>query len=178
MSKIKLILPLLSLILLAKPASATDSSPSTNRQQIRQEVRQEIKQNVQERVEERQELRQTKRSNVAENHANRLERRFNFYYQRFNNIITRIETRISNLKTGGKDTSLVETKLTTAKSNLAAAKTKGDEAIAAFRAIDPAKFAEQKDKAFAARDLANAARQLFLQVHKDLMAVMVELKKL
>lgn len=113
----------------------------------------------------RQDNRQNLRSSVAENHANRLERRFGFYFARLGNIIARFQRRLDALKTAGKDTTAVQAKLDAAKSKLAEAKAKGAEAIAAFKAIDPAKFSEQRAEAFAARDLATAARKLFVETH-------------
>lgn len=112
-----------------------------------------------------QEIRQERRSNVAENHANRLERRFAFYDSRLRNIITRFEKRLDILKADGKDITAVSAKLTEVKSKLESAKAKGVEAVAAFKAIDPAQFSEQKVESFAARDLAVATRKLYLEVH-------------
>lgn len=100
-------------------------------------------------------------NNVSARHANRLERRFNFYYTRLNNIILRFQKRLDILKADGKDIAGVQAKLDLTKTKLEEAKAKGLEAVAAFRAIDPAKFSEQKTAAFAARDLAVAARKLF-----------------
>lgn len=134
----------------------------------------EIQEIRQERREERQEF----RSNVAENHAGRLERRFGFYYTRFNNIINRFQTRLDTLKQKGKDVASVQAKLDLAKAKLAQAKTKGDAAVTAFRAIDPSKFSEQKTEALAARDLANQARDLFKQTSDLLKDALKALKTL
>lgn len=136
----------------------------------------EIQEIRQDRMEERQENRQEVRSNVAENHANRLERRFAFYYSRLGNIITRFEKRLDILKADGKDITAVSAKLTEVKSKLESAKAKGVEAVSAFKAIDPAKFSEQKTEAFAARDLANSARKLFVETHTLLKDALKTLK--
>lgn len=122
--------------------------------EVRKDARNEIKDKMQEF-----------RSNVAENHANRLERRFKFYFDRLTNILTRFDKRVATLKSEGKNTAAVESSLAAAKTKLSEAKTKGDAAIAAFKAIDPAKFSEQKTEAMAARDLAMAARKLFMDTH-------------
>lgn len=132
----------------------------------------EIQEIRQERMEDRQEI----RSNVAQNHANRLERRFEFYYKRLTNIITRFERRLDILKADGKDVSAVNTKLTAVKTKLAEAKSKGDSAVAAFKAIDPAKFSEQKTQVLAARDLATEARKLFIETHTLLKDALKSLK--
>jgi hypothetical protein len=132
-----------------------------------------------ERMEDRQEAKdkmQEMRSTVAENHANRLSRRFAFYHARLSNIIMRFEKRLDVLKADGKDVSTVSTKLAAVKAKLAEAKAKGDEAVSAFKAIDPAKFSEQKTEALAARDLANAARKLFMETHTLLKDALKSLK--
>lgn len=113
-----------------------------------------------------QEIRGETRSDVARLHAERLEKHFGFYYNRLNNIITRFQARLDLLKAAGKDTTAVQAKLDAAKAKLAEAKAKGDAAITAFKAIDPAKFSEQRTAALAARDLATAARQLFQETHE------------
>jgi hypothetical protein len=120
---------------------------------------------IQEIREERKDNRQERRSSVAENHASRLERRFGFYFTRLDNIMTRFQKRLDTLTAAGKDTAAVQAKLDAAKAKLVEAKTKGAQAVAAFKAIDPAKFSEQRTEAFAARDLANAARKLFMETH-------------
>lgn len=127
---------------------------------------------VQEIRQERQEI----RSNVAENHANRLEKRFTAYYTRLNNIITRFQARLDLLKSQNKDISAIQTKLDSAKTKLGEAKTKGESAVAAFKAIDPVKFSEQKTQVLAARDLAVSARKAYLEVHELLKAALKELK--
>lgn len=174
-----------SLLLLPHTVSAESSSDTNNRRRDREEVRAEIQeinttrqQNRDEQQQLRQENRQETRSNVAENHANRLEKRFGLYYQRLSNIIERFQLRLAALKSTGIDTSKVAATLATAQTKLSDAKSKGEQAIAAFRAIDPAKFSEQKSQALAARDLANQARKLYLEVHQLIKAALVELKSL
>ncbi|MBP9670542.1 hypothetical protein KBD75_04035 [Candidatus Woesebacteria bacterium] len=137
-----------------RPAQAEIQEIRQDRREERQENREEVREQVQEI-----------RSNVAENHANRLERRFTFYYSRLLNIISRFEKRLDILKADGKDISTVSAKLTDVKSKLESAKVKGVEAVNAFKAIDPAKFSEQKAEALVARDLANEARKLFVETH-------------
>lgn len=148
-----------------RPAQAEIQEIRQDRMEDRQERREEIQDNIQER-----------RSNVAENHANRLERRFAFYYSRLGNIIMRFEKRLDILKADGKDITAVSIKLTEVKTKLESAKAKGAEAVAAFRAIDPAKFSEQKTEALAARDLANSARKLFVETHTLLKDALKSLK--
>ncbi len=123
-----------------------------------------------------QEIRQENRSKVAENHANRLERRFGFYYDRLSKIIVRFEARLVILDNAGKNTADSKAKLALAKTKLEAAKVAGQEAVVQFRAIDPAKFSEQKTEAFAARDLAVSARKLFQESHQLLKDALKSLK--
>ena len=120
--------------------------------------------------------RQNLRSDLAKNHADRLTLHFGFYYTRINNIITRFQSRLNTLKTSGKDTSAAQSALDAASAKLQAAKTQGDAAIAAFSAIDPAKFSEQKTQVLAARDLALAARKLFVDTQSLLQSALKQLK--
>lgn len=106
------------------------------------------------------------RQYVAENHARRLERRFAHYVERFEAIIARIETRLATLSGEGKDVADVQVKLHQAKSMLAQAKATGVQAVAAFKAIDPAKYEEQKDEILAARTLAEKAVKEFKDTFK------------
>ena len=175
MKKALLLVPLI-LIIVATPASAEDKNPRETRIENRQEVREEIRENREEVRELRQENRQEVRSVVAENHANRLERRFKFYYDRLSGIASRIQTRLDTLKSNGKDTTTALAKLTEAKTKLESAKTLGAQSVAAFRAIDPANFEEQKTEAKAARDLANQARAAFKDALALLKAVLKEVK--
>ena len=148
-----------------RPAQVEIQEIKGTRMEDRQENREEFKDKMQE-----------VRSNVAENHANRLERRFAFYYSRISNIITRFGKRLDILKADGKDISDASAKLGSAKSTLELAKAKGAEAVSAFKAIDPAKFSEQKTQVLTARDLANSARKLFLDSHTLLKDALTALK--
>lgn len=173
----KIILATLLLLISSFPVSAEDGKTlRETRLENRQEIKNEIKENREEMRELRTENRQEVRSVVAENHANRLERRFKFYYNRLSGIATRLQTRLNTLKSGGKDTSTAETKLTEAKTKLETAKSLGSQAVAAFRAIDPTKFEEQKAEAKAARDLAVQARTAFKDALVLLNRVLKEVK--
>ncbi len=157
--------------------SATDTTnPDTHSDQPRQLIRQmnqdERQENRQERIEHRQEV----RSDIAENHANRLSRRFAFYYKRLTGIAARLDTRLTKLKTEGQDVSLALAKLAEARTKLESAKNSADQAVLAFQAIDPTKFSEQKAKALAARDLANSARTAFKDALVLLKNVLKEVK--
>lgn len=162
-----LVLVVLSFILSPLAVQAEETENITRRRPDRpaQVEIQEIRQDRMEVREEAREKVQEMRSDIAQKHADRLERRFEFYYSRIINIIIRFEKRLDTLKADGKDITEVSTKLSEVKTKLESAKVKGVEAVAAFKAIDPAKFNEQKTEALAARDLANSARKLFVQSH-------------
>lgn len=173
----KIILVTLLLLISTLPVYAEENRTlRETRLENREEIKNEIKENREEMREVMTENRQEVRSVVAENHANRLERRFKFYYDRLSGIATRLQTRLTTLKSGGKDTSIAETKLTEAKTKLETAKSLGSQAVAAFRAIDPAKFEEQKAEAIAARDLANQARVAFKEALSLFRSVLKEVK--
>lgn len=125
-----------------------------------------------------QAISQNRNQKVAENHAQRLEKRFNFYYSRLDNILRRFQERLDLLKAANQDTASVQAKLDLARQKLEAAKLKGTQAIGAFLAIEPARFAEQKTEAFAARDLAVAARKLYQEAHEALKLALKELKNI
>lgn len=122
--------------------------------------------------------RQEWRSTVAQNHALRLENRFGRYGNRLNNIVERLQTWLNTLKSEGKDVSTAQAKLDEAKTKLASAKTLGLDAVAKFKAIDPAKYEEQRDQALAARDVAQQARLAFMDALKLIKQVRDSLKGL
>lgn len=157
---------------IALPALAQDASIEASPLRRRDEIREVRQAEIQEIQAERQQI----RSQVAENHANRLTRRFQFYFDRLTNIITRFRARLEILRTAGKTVTSIEAKLDLAEAKLTAAKAKGNDAIAAFQAIDPAKFAEQKTELLAAKDLALSAKQLFQEAHQLLKDALKELK--
>lgn len=153
----KLLLVALTILVLSPTSILAVSDENVTKRRPDKPEAAQIQEIRQERVENRQE----RRDNIAQNHADRLSKRFSAYYSRLGGIMTRFQARIDLLKKAGKDTSSTQAKLDLAKAKLEEAKTKGEAAIAAFKAIDPAKFSEQKTQAIAARDLATDARQLF-----------------
>ncbi len=175
----KILIALIALLIAPSMIYATTDDDVTKRRPEKaaiQEIREERKEEKAELKEEFKEKIQEFRSRVAENHANRLENRFNFYYKRLSNILTRFNKRLEILKSSGKDVASLQTKLDTASAKLESARLKGAEAVAAFRAIDPAKFSEQKAEARSARDLAMNARTLFKETHTLLKEALRSLK--
>lgn len=143
----------------------------TNRE-MRETRREEIQEMRTERLEEREQI----RSKVAENHANRLERRFGLYYKRLSNIVDRFQARLDYLKTQDKDVAALQARLDSIKVKLTAAKEAGDKAITAFKEIEPGTWEVQQPKLQAARDLANTARELYKEVHTLLKSALKDLK--
>jgi hypothetical protein len=138
-------------------------------QVMRQESSQEMRTTIQGNAQDR-------RTRIAENHANRLEQRFGVYYTRLANIAARLEQRIAVLKGQGKNVARAEASLTTGKAALAEAQKLSAEAVVQFRAIDPAKYAEQRPAALKARDKAQAARQTFIEAKQAFQTTIQALK--
>lgn len=164
----KLLLTLALLIIATIPVRA-----ETN-----QESRDEVREGIQQLRTERRENKEEQRSKVAENHANRLERRFNLYYKRLTNITERFQKRLDYLNTKNQDVTALQSSLDSIKSKLSTAKAAGDKAIAAFKAIEPGTWEEQKAALQAARDLADKARELYKEVHTLLKSALRDLKQI
>ncbi|MFZ2199195.1 MAG: hypothetical protein WAV40_00160 [Microgenomates group bacterium] len=118
---------------------------------------------------ERVQVQEIRTKSIAQNHADRLEKRFDLYYARLSDIISRFEKRLAILKASGKTVTEVETQLAAAKTKLEEAKTKGTQAVAAFEAQPP--------QLLVARDSAQSARKLFIEVHGLLKNAIKSLKQ-
>ncbi len=157
------------------PAFAKESTKRVElneRAETRMEVRQE---NREERQEERQENRQERRDDIAENHGERLQNRFRKYSERLNALISKVEARIAKREAEGKENGDATVKLELAKTKLAEATKLGEDAIAMFLAIDPAKYSEQRTQAQAARDKAELARKAYIETVKLIKDAIVEM---
>lgn len=153
----------LALLFLTTTVSANEDRVEARQERI--QVRQET---AIENKTERAQARQETRSDVAAKHATRLEQRFAGYYKRLSAILLKLQTRVDAIT--DKDTTTAKAKLSQAKTKLEEAKVLGEKAVSLFKAIDPAKWSEQKSQAVTARDTAKAAHKAFKEAH----ALMVE----
>lgn len=146
-----------------------------------QDWTQKVETRITERAEKKEAIREKfleQRSEVALVHATRLENHFTNYYNRLNSLAKKIQTRIDLAKSAGKNTTEAQEKLSTAITSLDSAKSLGEQAVAAFKAIDPEKYSEQRDQALAARDLAQNAKEEFrtaLREMKEAVKLLIEL---
>ncbi len=101
---------------------------------------------------------------VAAVHALRLQRRFEFYYQRLSDIGDKLATRLQTLANEGRDVTAAQANLTNALMLLEEAKEQADASIAKFNSIDPEQYQAQRHLALQARDEAQLARLSFQQV--------------
>lgn len=103
-------------------------------------------------------------------HANRLQRRFNFYYQRLTKIADKIEARFDLLEAEGVDMTEARAGFSNAMLLLEEAREKANNAVARFEAIDPEEYQAQRQIALTARDEALQARDQFQQVVSEMIA--------
>lgn len=141
-------------------------------------LRQDLKTNKAELKEDVKTMVGTLRTDHAKLHADRLERRFNFYFTRLSNIATRIQTNIDKTKAAGKNVAAVQTQLDTANTTLNQAKTDGASAVSMFRSIPVGSWDLQKPDVKAAIAQAQKARGEFVTARKQLVDVVTALKKL
>jgi hypothetical protein len=141
----------LSLTVVSSSFAKEDSNIRPN------QLREEAKENIQ----ERQEIREQRRSNTAQNHAERLSSRFGFYSQRLVNLTNKIKNRLEAMAADGKDVDTALAKINEAQDALDNAKLLGEKAVSEFSSIDPENYESQRDRALAAKTLADEAREEF-----------------
>lgn len=108
------------------------------RQGQRNEFRQQRAEWKEDGKERREQVRERRLESVEarlHRHADRLDRRFTFYYSRLTLIADKIEKRLSVLSSDGKDVTDARAKLAEARSQIEAAKALGNQAVAAFSSI-------------------------------------------
>jgi len=164
MKKFLLVSTFLSLVLLT-PSFVNADEDNARESTLRDRLQQKMD-NVKSRIEGRVEKRQIRRDKRAENHANRLEERFGNYYDRLNKIIEKVQTRLTNMKSDGKDVDTAQAKLGEAKTKLESAKALGSESVSLFNSIEADKFEEQKTIIDSAKSKADEARKSFIETHK------------
>jgi len=122
---------------------------------------------VQEIRQELETKREEIRNRIAQIHATRLTKRFDAYYLRLSNIITRFEARLIILQKNSKDIVPTQAKLDLAKAKLVEAKTAGQDAVKALEAIDP----PAKELAISAHDLYKETLTLLKDALKSLKTI-------
>lgn len=132
------------------------------------EMRGTVRELNQERMASNSATRQLYRSERAQNHGERIERRFAFYAQRLTNIATRIQSRIDTEKAAGKDTTAAQSALDKAKTLLTQAVADGKQAVTMFQSISVAVWSTQAPEIKAAIEQANKARTGFVQARLSL----------
>ncbi len=169
-----------ALLLLSQQAFANENAARQNparaeSQQVRQEAVEKRRLEAQDKVQERadttqdrtqksQEAREAKtaerRGDLAQVHAERLQRRFGFYYERLSGLIQKLESRLATMAQDGADVAAAQSKLGEAIASLEEAKILTDQAIAAFLEID-LETETAREQAQAAKELAQEARELY-----------------
>lgn len=170
----------------AAPIRTQNAVRVTEIEQLRQERLEnrvtvtELRNNqYEERREEVRTQMQERRADFAQQHAERLERRFALYAEHLLNVASRIETRAQMMSKNGKNTTEALEKVTEARTYIAAAQANGEDAVSKFRSIDPADYETQREIALAARDLADSARVEFvtaLDLLHDAVRILVQVQ--
>ncbi|PWU22757.1 hypothetical protein C5B42_05190 [Candidatus Cerribacteria bacterium 'Amazon FNV 2010 28 9'] len=115
--------------------------------------------------------RQTIRSDRGKFHAMILQRHFNFYAARLQNIATRVQNNINTQKSKGKDVTTAQSQLDTANATLKTAIADGQTAVSMFNNITVSAWNVQQPQIKAAIDQAQKARSEFVQARLQLLTV-------
>ena len=116
---------------------------------------------------------------IAANHAQRLQTRFEFYYQRLQQISEKIQARLQTMATNGLNVTAAQTKLQTAIQLLKQAKNNGAEAVEQFEAIDPTQYQAQRQMALQAGEAAQTAHNQFRTARQVMLeAVQIAIQQL
>ncbi len=152
----------------SSPTRAQNTVRTTEIEQLRQEKQEArvtlTEQRINQFEEKREEVRtqlQERRADFAQQHTERLERRFALYAKQLLNVASRIETRAQTMSQNGKNTTEALAKVTEARLYITSAQNKGTDAVSQFRTIDPATYETQREIALSAKDLAEASREDF-----------------
>lgn len=106
------------------------------------------------------------RAESDEAFGSRLQQRFTLYKTRLYMIIDKLQARIERLNAAGKDTTAAQTKLDEAQALLQDANTSGSSAVQLFTGIQLGDLSVQSSELEAAREKAQATRDLYFQVMK------------
>lgn len=138
----------------------------------------EVKALHQEREDDRSEDRAVRRDQLAKAHAERLERRFAFYAKRLSSIAERLQSRLNTLKDEGKNISVPQKSLDTAKAELQKAQTAASNAVVLFTIIPTEEGVPQQTALTKAKEAATEARKSFIAAHKLLTQAVKEMRAL
>lgn len=141
-----------------------------------QENRVQMEQRKEDKKMEAQENREERRNDIAQKHAERLQKRFSFYGGRLEILMEKIQTRLTVMQDEGKDMSSAEAKLDEAREALKEAKGLGNQAVEGLFSVNPEEYEEQRERALAARDKVEQAREKY-QLTNTLMREVVALAK-
>lgn len=151
---------------------ATDDMPA----QIAEEAQEQVQENQeariqiqqageenQERGQVREQIREQALNRVAQVHARRVQRRFDFYSQRLNTIADKLQNRLQALEAEGLDVSAAQEKLDEALQMVEVGMTQAQEATNQLNKVDLEQDLSQREMALEARDQIQEARANFMQ---------------
>lgn len=144
----------------------------TRRQQNLEQAEQQRQQAIERQQAARQEMQdrqQLARDRMAQLHADRLERRFGFYYLRLGNIIERLQSRLDSMSAEGTNVEDAQEALDSASDKLDEAYELAQQAISQFQ--EASQGQSMDEMARSAASLALRAQTMFVEVVMDLRKV-------
>lgn len=144
----------------------------------RQEKLQEAQEKKEQMKEQIQEKKLEQRSDVAAKHTINMEKRFSFYSERLDSMISKFQGKLDLMTESGLDTALAQEKLNAAADQLVIAIEQANTAITEFAAIEPADFASQQELSKAAQAAAKTARDSYKAVHMKLVEALEIMEEL
>ncbi len=141
-----------------------DNMPDAQNPNQGDEARIQIQQTneIQNGAQEGQLLREQALNRVAQVHARRVQRRFNFYNQRLSIIANKLQSRLQALAAEGQDVSAAQEKLEEALQMIEIGMAQAQEATDQLNEVDLEQFPEQRQSALQAREQIQEARTNFL----------------
>ncbi|OGC51627.1 hypothetical protein A2982_01975 [candidate division WWE3 bacterium RIFCSPLOWO2_01_FULL_39_13] len=119
---------------------------------------------------------QETRIKLVQVHAERLRKRFTFYYERLQKLIDKLQNRITAMDEKGIDVSVAQAKLNEASALLESTKTEADQAVVLFKSIDTEDMKNTGDVGKQMVSTAEGIRENYVEVVKLLHEVVSLLK--